>query len=75
MNGIFERIRSHRHGAEIVGLLAIAFGIVSLLSLSSYSASDPSWFTHGVEGPVRNHLGPVGTLIAEALLQLLGVTR
>jgi len=73
MKAIVERIRSQRSGTEVVGLMLIVTAVVALLSLASYSADDPSWFTHRPPGtPVHNLLGRVGTLIAETLLQLLG---
>ncbi len=69
-----ERGHAGRAGAEVAGLLVIVLGIVVLLSLTSYSAEDPSWFTHRpANSTVNNTLGRAGTLLAEVLLQLWGV--
>ncbi len=73
MKRLLERVRSVRHVREVAGLLLLAAALVTLLALASYSASDPSWFTHRPDGlPVQNRLGRVGSALAEALLQLLG---
>lgn len=52
-------------GWLLVGLL--------LITLASYSPSDPGWSAEGVEdGEVQNRFGVVGAYIADALLSTLG---
>ena len=58
---------------ELVGILLLALGLVTLFALLSYSAADPTWFSRP-PGPAaqRNWMGGVGASLAEGLLQLLG---
>ena len=59
---------------ELVGLLLLFLGLITLLALISYDASDPTWFHRQQEGvSSQNWTGRVGATLAEALLQLLGV--
>ncbi|MDR3453658.1 MAG: DNA translocase FtsK 4TM domain-containing protein [Rhodoferax sp.] len=53
----------------ILGLLAIAFWLLALLS---YSPQDAAWSTSGYGGPVRNLGGRLGAWIADASYFLLG---
>jgi S-DNA-T family DNA segregation ATPase FtsK/SpoIIIE len=70
-----DRLLGNRRFNEALGFLLIVLAVVSLLALLSYSAADATWFNSqpgGVE--TRNWIGPVGASLAEALLQLFGVT-
>jgi S-DNA-T family DNA segregation ATPase FtsK/SpoIIIE len=59
---------------ELVGLLLLFLGFITLLALMSYDASDPTWFHRQQEGATgSNWTGRVGATLAEALLQLVGV--
>jgi len=59
---------------ELVGLLLLFLGFITLLALLSYDASDPTWFHRQQEGATgSNWTGRVGATLAEALLQLVGV--
>ncbi|TAM45620.1 MAG: DNA translocase FtsK [Burkholderiaceae bacterium] len=53
----------------ILGLLAIAFWLLALLS---YSPQDAAWSTSGYGGPVRNLAGRLGAWIADASYFLFG---
>jgi len=54
-----------------VGVLLLLGAVVSMLSLLSYHGSDPSWFSTS-RAPRRNWIGPLGSNLSEALLQLFG---
>ena len=60
--------------AEAMAVLVLASAVLFVLSLASYSATDPvPWpVGSGGPGPVRNIAGPTGALLAELLLQVLG---
>jgi S-DNA-T family DNA segregation ATPase FtsK/SpoIIIE len=53
----------------IVGLAALAFWLLSLLS---HSAQDAAWSTSGAGGPVRNWGGRLGAVLADASYYVLG---
>ncbi|HXE21451.1 MAG TPA: DNA translocase FtsK 4TM domain-containing protein [Rhodoferax sp.] len=53
----------------ILGLLALAFWLLALLS---YSPLDAAWSTSGYGGPVRNLAGRFGAWLADASYFLLG---
>ncbi len=62
---------------EVLGLLVLVSAILLLLALVSYAPSDPSLNTVGALAPANrsahNWIGPIGSYIADALLQVLGV--
>ena len=61
-----------RRGVTAIALLALAALI--LLSLVSYSSADPVLLLKaGTAETVTNWLGPTGALLAEVILQLVGV--
>jgi S-DNA-T family DNA segregation ATPase FtsK/SpoIIIE len=58
---------------RIAGLVLVVFGLVSLLSLLSYTALDATWFhRQPADSPAQNWMGRVGATMAEAILQLFG---
>ncbi len=57
---------------EIAGLVLFGLGIVFLLALISYDATDPSWNASGPQTKAHNWIGPVGALIGDAFYQSLG---
>jgi S-DNA-T family DNA segregation ATPase FtsK/SpoIIIE len=63
----------HKHFHEIIGLILIAAGLLVLLSLLSFSETDPSFSVSGTGGPISNTIGIVGSYLADALLRLFGV--
>ena len=58
--------------AEIAGLIVLAVALFALISLVSYRATDPSWFSTS-EAATRNIGGKVGASLADGLLQALGL--
>ncbi|MGL4443206.1 MAG: DNA translocase FtsK 4TM domain-containing protein, partial [Alsobacter sp.] len=61
-----------RRAAEIAGLAMLAFSCACGLALVTWSVQDPS-LNHAIEGPVRNLLGRPGAIIADILMQMIGV--
>lgn len=59
---------------EIASLVLFVVGLVVLLALVSYSATDGSWNNPQAEGTVRNLVGPFGANLADLLYQLFGLT-
>jgi len=55
-----------------MGILLLFLSLVILLSLVSYSPQDPSWNTITVSERVHNLIGPIGSHLADLLLQTLG---
>src|SRR5262245_762374 len=58
---------------EIAGLVLLGIGVVVMLSLASYSSSDPSWNSTGKYERARNWIGPTGANIADLLFQTFGL--
>ncbi len=54
-------------------LLLTAVAAYLLLSLVTYSASDPGWSFTGRRGPLQNAGGPAGAWFADVLLYLFGL--
>src|SRR4051812_17772891 len=62
-----------RRASEFLGVTLFAVALIWLISLASYSASDPVWFFNtGSELPPANFAGRVGAFIGEGSYQLLG---
>ena len=59
--------------SEFIGVALFALALIWLISLASYSASDPVWFFNtGSRLPPANFAGQVGAFIAELSYQVLG---
>jgi DNA translocase FtsK/SpoIIIE-like protein len=56
----------------VLGCVVLAACGACALSLLSWQIADPS-LTHAASGPVRNLLGPVGAIISDLIMQLLGL--
>ena len=56
--------RQPRMGLEWIGVLMIAFSILYILSLLSYSTSDPPLNSSNVENGYHNIIGPVGAYLS-----------
>jgi hypothetical protein len=66
---------SARFNAWLCGMLGYAVLAVCgacALSLLSWQIADPS-LTHAASGPVRNLLGPVGAIVSDLIMQLVGL--
>jgi DNA segregation ATPase FtsK/SpoIIIE, S-DNA-T family len=57
---------------ELAGLALIALAVLLSLALATWSVQDPS-LSHATNAPVRNTLGVSGAIVADLLIQLLGV--
>ncbi len=62
----------NRRWNELVGLIWMAMALLLLLSLVSFSASDPSFNTASPAASVNNWAGTVGSHVADLMYQLLG---
>jgi S-DNA-T family DNA segregation ATPase FtsK/SpoIIIE len=65
----------NRRLAEFLGLLSFGLALMLLISLGTYSPTDPApFFKAGTTGPARNFIGPIGAFLAELLVpQLFGL--
>jgi hypothetical protein len=62
-----------RRVSEFVGVALFGAALIWLISLASYSASDPVWFFNtGPELPPANFAGRIGAFVGELSFQLLG---
>jgi S-DNA-T family DNA segregation ATPase FtsK/SpoIIIE len=61
-----------RRAAELLGAAMLAGAATAALALVSWSARDPS-LNHATTGRVRNLLGSGGAIVADILMQMLGV--
>jgi S-DNA-T family DNA segregation ATPase FtsK/SpoIIIE len=57
---------------ELGGLALVVIAVVLSLALATWSVHDPS-LSHATNAPVRNMLGVSGAIVADLLIQLLGV--
>jgi DNA segregation ATPase FtsK/SpoIIIE, S-DNA-T family len=57
---------------ELGGLALIVLAVLLSLALATWSVQDPS-LSHATNAPVRNTLGVSGAIVADLLIQLLGV--
>jgi DNA segregation ATPase FtsK/SpoIIIE, S-DNA-T family len=57
---------------EASGLALISLAMVAALALATWSVQDPS-LSHATDAPVHNLLGMPGAIIADLLMQLLGL--
>jgi len=62
-----------RRLSEFIGVALFALALIWVISLASYSPSDPVWFFNtGADLPPANFVGRVGAFMAELSYQLLG---
>ena len=62
----------HRRIREIGGVALLALAAAAAVALASWSVQDPS-LSHATPAPVRNLLGLPGAIIADLLMQLIGI--
>jgi S-DNA-T family DNA segregation ATPase FtsK/SpoIIIE len=62
----------NRRWNELVGLIWMSLALLLLLSLVSFSASDPSFDTASSQASVHNWVGTVGSHVADLTYQLFG---
>lgn len=75
LDHIPEALREYiaRRSAELCALAIAAVGVCLALALATWSSKDPS-LNYATDGPVRNLLGAPGALIADLLMQLIGLS-
>jgi S-DNA-T family DNA segregation ATPase FtsK/SpoIIIE len=62
-----------RRASEFLGVALFAAALIWLISLASYSASDPVWFFNtGSDLPPANFAGRIGAFVGELSYQMLG---
>jgi len=59
---------------ELRRLLCLAFSIALVMALLSYSPTDPSWSTWSSDARLHNWMGRFGSITADTLYQLFGLT-
>ena len=64
---------ARRRSQEFIGLAIIAATGAVGVSLASWSISDPS-LSHATDAPIHNLLGVKGAIIADLIMQLIGVS-
>ncbi|KAB2920139.1 MAG: DNA translocase FtsK [Hyphomicrobiaceae bacterium] len=57
---------------KVLGFVALVVCAAGALSLLTWSAADPS-LTHATSGTTRNLLGPIGAILSDLLMQMLGL--
>jgi len=57
---------------EVAGIALLSLAMMATLALATWSVQDPS-LSHATDAPVRNLLGHPGAIIADLLMQLLGL--
>ncbi|HKX09044.1 MAG TPA: DNA translocase FtsK 4TM domain-containing protein [Stellaceae bacterium] len=67
---LMEALR--RRLTEGAGVLLVFASLLLAVTLASFDHNDPSW-NHATSGPVRNIAGPVGAVVADGLLQGVGL--
>ncbi|MCC6778752.1 MAG: DNA translocase FtsK 4TM domain-containing protein, partial [Hyphomicrobiales bacterium] len=61
-----------RRVRELCGLALIALAVLLAIALATWSVQDPS-LSHATNAPLRNMLGVSGAIVADLLIQLLGI--
>ena len=61
-----------RRAAELSGLVLLGLAAACGVALVTWSVQDPS-LNHAINGPVRNLLGRPGAIVADIMMQLVGI--
>jgi len=67
-------IAKHKHWNEMMGLLLFAAGLLIMLSLVSYSATDACFSVASTGAEIKNTIGIFGAYLSDALLRLFGLS-
>src|SRR5260370_15428413 len=67
---IMEALR--RRLTEGAGVLLVFASLLLAVTLASFDHNDPSP-SHAIDGPIRNIAGPMGAVVADVLLQAVGL--
>ncbi|MBI2817530.1 MAG: DNA translocase FtsK [Acidobacteria bacterium] len=65
---------THRRWNELIGVVWMAFGLLCLLSLVTFSSSDPSLNSASPSAAAQNWAGEIGAFSADLLYQLFGIS-
>jgi S-DNA-T family DNA segregation ATPase FtsK/SpoIIIE len=70
-----KRLLTSKRFRELAGVVLFTAAVLILMSIASYDADDPSYFTYN-ESPAapRNVAGPFGATLAAALFQTFGLS-
>src|SRR6516162_6155471 len=63
---------TRRWVTELCGIVLISLAMMAALALASWSVADPS-LSHATDVPVRNLMGWPGAVVADLMMQLLGL--
>jgi len=64
----------HKHWNEMAGLLLFAAGLLVILALISYTATDPCFSVAGGGAAINNSIGIIGAYLSDTLLRLFGLS-
>jgi len=67
-------IVKHKHWNEMMGLLLFAVGLLIMLSLISYSATDACFSVASTGAEINNTIGIFGAYLSDVLLRLFGLS-
>jgi S-DNA-T family DNA segregation ATPase FtsK/SpoIIIE len=63
---------ARRRVTELCGIVLVSLAMMAALALASWSVADPS-LSHATDAPVRNLMGWPGAVVADLMMQLLGL--
>src|SRR5215467_14720988 len=63
---------ARRRVTELCGIALISVAMMAALALASWSVADPS-LSHAINAPVHNLMGWPGAVVADLMMQLLGL--
>ena len=67
------RVFFRRRLQEFTGLTVIALTLALGVALATWSIADPS-LNHATDAPIRNALGAKGAVVADLIMQLIGIS-
>src|SRR5215470_13551394 len=63
---------ARRRVTELCGIVLVSLAMMAALALASWSVADPS-LSHATDAPVRNLMGWPGAVVADLMMQLMGL--